>query len=101
MLSAKLVSSHPTSGSAIYCITNGNPHRLFRSQPNLRTLHLRPNMDTFTSFDGTRIAYHDEGNGPAVILLHGFGVDALGRFGEFERLLPGLQKRQAMFREAF
>jgi pimeloyl-ACP methyl ester carboxylesterase len=41
-------------------------------------------MHTFTSFDGTRIAYSDEGDGPAVILLHGFGVDALGQFGEFE-----------------
>jgi pimeloyl-ACP methyl ester carboxylesterase len=26
-------------------------------------------MNTFTSFDGVRIAYHDEGHGPAVILL--------------------------------
>ena len=58
-------------------------------------------MHTFTSFDGTRIAYSDEGDGPAVILLHGFGVDALGQFGEFERILPGLEKRQAMFRQAF
>lgn len=58
-------------------------------------------MHTFTSFDGTRIAYLDEGDGPTVILLHGFGVDALGQFGEFERILPGLEKRQAMFREAF
>jgi len=58
-------------------------------------------MHTFTSFDGARIAYSDEGDGPAVILLHGFGVDALGQFGEFERILPGLEKRQAMFRQAF
>lgn len=58
-------------------------------------------MHAFTSFDGTRIAYHDEGTGPAVILLHGFGLDALGQFGEFERVLPLLEKRQAMFREAF
>jgi pimeloyl-ACP methyl ester carboxylesterase len=58
-------------------------------------------MHTATSFDGTRIAYHDEGNGPAVILMHGFGVDALGQFGEFERILPWLEKRQAMFRETF
>jgi len=36
-------------------------------------------MNTFTSFDGIRIAYHDEGAGPAVILLHGFGVDGLGQ----------------------
>jgi pimeloyl-ACP methyl ester carboxylesterase len=74
---------------------------LFGSQPNLRNLCRRPNMHTFTSSDGTRIAYHDEGDGPAVILLHGFGVDGLGQFGEFERILPGLEKRQAMFRQAF
>jgi pimeloyl-ACP methyl ester carboxylesterase len=58
-------------------------------------------MNTFTSFDGIRIAYHDEGEGPAVILLHGFGVDSLGQFGDFERILPILEKRQEMFREVF
>lgn len=58
-------------------------------------------MNTFTSFDGIRIAYHDEGDGPAVILLHGFGVDGLGQFGDFERILPILEKRQEMFREVF
>lgn len=67
---------------------------LFRSQPNLRTLRPGTEMHTFTSFDGTRITYHDEGNGPAAILLQGFGVDALGQFGEFERILPALEKRQ-------
>jgi pimeloyl-ACP methyl ester carboxylesterase len=45
-------------------------------------------MKTFTSFDGVRIAYHDEGEGPAVILLHGFGADGLEQYGEFERILP-------------
>lgn len=58
-------------------------------------------MKSFTSFDGTRIAYHDAGEGPAVILLHGFGVDGLGQFGEFEHILPLLEKRQEMFREVF
>ena len=58
-------------------------------------------MNTFTSFDGIRIAYHDEGEGPVVILLHGFGVDGLGQFGDFERILPILEKRQEMFREVF
>jgi len=58
-------------------------------------------MKSFTSFDGTRIAYHDEGEGPAVILLPGFGVDGLGQFGDFERILPLLEKRQEMFREVF
>ena len=58
-------------------------------------------MKSFPSFDGTRIAYHDEGSGPAVILLHGFGVDGLGQFGDFERIVPLLEKRQEMFREFF
>jgi pimeloyl-ACP methyl ester carboxylesterase len=58
-------------------------------------------MNTFKSFDGIQIAYHDEGEGPAVILLHGFGVDGLGQFGDFERILPILEKRQEMFREVF
>jgi pimeloyl-ACP methyl ester carboxylesterase len=58
-------------------------------------------MNTFTSFDGIRIAYHDEGDGPAVILLHGFGVDGLGQFGDFERIRPMLEKHQQMFREVF
>jgi pimeloyl-ACP methyl ester carboxylesterase len=58
-------------------------------------------VNTFVSFDGIRIAYHDEGEGPAVILLHGFGVDGLGQFGDFERILPILEKRQEMFREVF
>ena len=34
-------------------------------------------MKSFTSFDGVKIAYVDEGSGPAVVLLHGFGVDGL------------------------
>jgi pimeloyl-ACP methyl ester carboxylesterase len=58
-------------------------------------------MNTFTSFDGIRIAYHDEGEGPAVILLHGFGVDGLAPFGDFDRILPILEKRQEMFQEVF
>jgi hypothetical protein len=48
-------------------------------------------MHTFKSFDGIQIAYHDEGEGPAVILLHGVGVDGLGQFGDFERILPILE----------
>jgi pimeloyl-ACP methyl ester carboxylesterase len=58
-------------------------------------------VNTFVSFDGTRIAYHDEGEGPAVILLHGFGVDGLGQYGDFERIRPILEKRQEMFKEVF
>jgi pimeloyl-ACP methyl ester carboxylesterase len=58
-------------------------------------------VKTFTSFDGIRIAYHDEGEGPAVVLLHGGYVDGLGQFGEFERILPLHEKLQDMFREVF
>ena len=58
-------------------------------------------MKTFTSFDGVHIAYHDLGQGPIVILLHGGFVDGLGQFGEFDRILPLAEKRQAMFREVF
>ena len=58
-------------------------------------------MNIFTTFDGIQIAYHDEGKGPAVILVHGFGVDGLGQFGDFERIRPILEKRQEMFREVF
>ena len=58
-------------------------------------------MNAFSSFDGTRIAYIDEGSGPPVILLHGFGVDGLGQFGDFERIVPLLERREAMFKEAF
>ena len=58
-------------------------------------------MNTFISFDGTQIAYHDECEGPAVILLHGFGLDGLGQFGDFERVVPIMEKRQEMFREVF
>src|SRR5215831_6608568 len=55
----------------------------------------------FRSFDGIQIAYHDQGEGPAVILLHGFGVGGLDQFGSFERILPLLERRQEMFREVF
>jgi pimeloyl-ACP methyl ester carboxylesterase len=56
-------------------------------------------MNSFQSFDGTRIAYHDEGEGPAVILLHGFGMDGLGNYGPFDRLLPTLERTRALLRE--
>ena len=55
-------------------------------------------MNTFTSFDGTRIAYHDEGGGPAVLLLHGFGTDGLTQFGDFGRLRGQLETLRALFR---
>jgi len=61
----------------------------------------RCRLYTFVSFDGIQIAYHDEGDGPVVILLHGGYVDALGQFGDFERILPALKRRQEMFREVF
>jgi len=58
-------------------------------------------VNFFTSFDGIRIAFHDEGEGPAVMLLHGFGLGGLDQFGDFERVRPVLERRQEMFREVF
>lgn len=58
-------------------------------------------MKTFRSFDGAEIAYRDEGDGPAVILLHGYGVDGLGQFGSFDYVLPTLVRVRELFLEAF
>ena len=33
-------------------------------------------MKTYASFDGTTISYHELGEGPVVILLHGFSGNA-------------------------
>jgi len=38
-------------------------------------------MPSFTSFDGTEISYHEEGEGDLVLLLHGFASDAKGNWG--------------------
>ncbi|HET9903508.1 MAG TPA: alpha/beta fold hydrolase [Xanthobacteraceae bacterium] len=47
-------------------------------------------MLNFRSFDGTRIAYRDAGEGPPVILLHGLSID--GRlFGPLDRLRPAFE----------
>ena len=54
-------------------------------------------MKSFTSFDGTRIAYHDEGAGPVVVLLHEFGLDGLGNFGHFDRSRPVLERTLSLF----
>src|SRR4051794_23900464 len=56
-------------------------------------------MKSFASFDGTRISYHDQGTGSAVILLHGFGLDGLGNFGHFDRSRPVLERTLSLFRE--
>jgi pimeloyl-ACP methyl ester carboxylesterase len=58
-------------------------------------------LKNFASFDGATIAYHDKGEGSPVILLHGYGVDALGQFGSFELILPMLEERQKLFIETF
>ena len=49
-------------------------------------------MNTFASFDGIRIAYRDEGRGPAVVLLHGYGLNALGQYGPFEHSRPLVER---------
>ena len=53
-------------------------------------------MKTFKTFDGATIAYHDEGEGSPVILLHGYGVDGLGQIGNIERKLAQQEKRQTL-----
>ena len=55
-------------------------------------------MNVFTSFDGVRIAYHDEGEGPAVVLLHGYGLDGLSNFGDVGRSLPMLERMSELCR---
>jgi pimeloyl-ACP methyl ester carboxylesterase len=47
-------------------------------------------MPTFTSFDGTTLAYEDDGDGDVVLLLHGFAADTnlnFVRSGVFDVLL--------------
>ena len=47
-------------------------------------------VPTFTSFDGTTLAYHDDGDGAPVVLLHGFAADTnlnYVRSGVFDLLL--------------
>lgn len=58
-------------------------------------------LKTFASFDGATIAYRDEGEGSPVILLHGYGVDGLGQFGSFARILPILEERKRLFIATF
>ncbi len=42
------------------------------------------NKKDFTSFDGTKIAYTDNGNGELVLLIHGFIVDGDWNWGKSE-----------------
>jgi pimeloyl-ACP methyl ester carboxylesterase len=42
------------------------------------------NKRDFISFDKTKIAYTDEGNGEVVVLIHGFIVDGSSNWGESE-----------------
>jgi pimeloyl-ACP methyl ester carboxylesterase len=58
-------------------------------------------MPSFKSFDGTRIVFRDQGRGPAVILIHGFGVSGSQNFGDFDGLLPLFEKSNAIFKAEF
>ena len=59
-------------------------------------------MNSFCSFDGTRINFHDDGSsGRVVMLLHGYGLDALGNYGDFERSRGAIERNLAMFKEKF
>src|SRR5215216_2281280 len=70
------------------------------SRRDVGTVFKRGNgMNSLVSFDGTRIAYHDEGTGPAVILLHGFGLNGLQNFGHFDLSRTMLERTISMFRE--
>lgn len=42
------------------------------------------NKEEFSSFDGTKIAYVDQGTGETVLLIHGFIVDGNTNWGESE-----------------
>ncbi|WP_445385811.1 alpha/beta fold hydrolase [Robiginitalea sp. IMCC44478] len=42
----------------------------------------RTNKKIFSSFDGTKIAFEDEGTGEAVLLIHGFIVDGNSNWGD-------------------
>ncbi len=41
-------------------------------------------MASFSSFDGTTIVYDDIGDGPPVIMHHGFAADARGELASAE-----------------
>src|SRR6478735_7883445 len=58
-------------------------------------------MPSFRSFDGTQIVFRDEGAGPAVILIHGFGISGSQNFGDFDALLPFFEKSNALFKAEF
>jgi pimeloyl-ACP methyl ester carboxylesterase len=55
-------------------------------------------MNTFRSVDGTTIAFNDEGIGPAVVLLHGYGLDGLGNFGHFDRSRSQFERTLELWR---
>jgi len=58
-------------------------------------------MPQLTSFDGTIIHYYDEGSGPVVILLHGYGLGALTNYGDFEHSRSLIQRNLELFKKEF
>jgi|GEM_PF-182613 len=97
----KFLNGIAWTATTFACSTSGDKresHVLGQEAPRAAAI---ASQSSFTSFDGTKIAYSDEGAGPAVILLHGFGMSGLDNWGQFDRLLPQLERTNAKLREAF
>ena len=50
-------------------------------------------MGEFSSFDGTTIVYDDLGEGPPVVMLHGFAADARRELASAEGRRRGRRSR--------
>src|SRR5689334_2738996 len=53
-------------------------------------------LQRFSSFDGTTIVYYDRGAGPAVVLLHGYPLDSVWNFDDFEYSRPLFERMTAV-----
>ena len=82
---------------SVFC-PEENQRCVSAAAPNVRVIRTMPQL---TSFDGTHLSYLDQGAGPAVVLLHGYGLDALGSWGPFEHSRPLIENNLAMFKQEF